>query len=112
MSKSTVRRTLSFTDEVVAALERARELIHSGHCIRQAWGLLPDGRVGFDALGALARSARTRRIFDAGHEALRVMLPNGWTSVAAYNDGTTTADVSRLYGNAITAVRAVGQAVA
>lgn len=95
----------TFTDDVIAALEQARAHIHAGHCIRQAWGLLPDGRVAFDALGALARASRTRRIFDAGHEALRVSLPMGWTSVAAYNDVSPTLAVSELFGRARSAVR-------
>jgi hypothetical protein len=98
-----------FADEVVAALELAQTRIHIGHCITQAWGVLENGAEAYCALGALARSSRTRRIFDAGHEALRVMLPTGSTSVADYNDASSTAEVSRLYGNAISAVR---QAVA
>ena len=92
-----------FADQVVDALEQARDLILAGHCVRQAWGLLPDGRVAFDATGALARSSRTSRIFDAAKFALDARL--GSMSVAQYNDTKTTADVSRLYSDAINAVR-------
>lgn len=99
----------TFAEDVVAALDMARALIHDGHCHRQSWGLLPDGRIAYDALGALARASRTTRIFDAGHEALKASLPTGaparWKSVAQYNDAASTLEVSRLYGNAISAVR-------
>jgi hypothetical protein len=107
VSTTTVRPT--FTDEVVAALEGGRDLILAGHCHTQAWGILPDGRVAFDALGALARASRISRIFDTARGVLETMLPAGFVSIARYNDASSTAEVSRLYSNAISAVR---QAVA
>lgn len=111
---------MTFADLVVATLEEARARIHHGHCKGQGYAII-DGRECFCAVAALAASSRTVRIpngdttitiagqqiFDAGMSALSTVLPPGWTSVPAYNDATSQTDVSRLYGNAISAVRKV-----
>jgi hypothetical protein len=115
----------TLVEQVVAALTAARDLILAGHTrcnARVYWFDIASGDdgVNYCAVGALAASSPTTRVFDAGIAALRAVLPpryrrsNVWpcAEVSEYNDAHTTAEVSRLYQNAIAAVHLAMRSVA
>lgn len=120
--------TVTLSTAVVAALDAAKSLVEQGHCHERARVRLPNGRVCYCAMGALAAVCHTLRIyecrcafqhcphvisgtdiFNAAHDALRSALPGRWHggSVADFNDAVARNQVAHLYARAIDTVRQV-----
>lgn len=109
---------------VISRLDYAQHLIEIGWCQKASSVNGEHGQRYYCALGALAKACSTLRIladddepeqivagadiFTAAYQALRANLPDGYTSVAEYNDTATQKDVIRLFLHAKNTVAVTG----